>query len=88
MQVNWEKEGVVEYYDKTRNFGFVAVTNSDNSVIKYFIHGSQVLFTTPQVGSIVRFCVGQVPVGRTLDLALRVFVVEPVTAEKSEAGVK
>jgi cold shock CspA family protein len=74
MQIT--KQGVIEYYDPLRGFGFIIVKNGDGSLTKFFVHKSQLLNATPKTNSVVRFIVGEIPPGRTLALAEKVIVLK------------
>ena len=76
------KQGVVEYFNELKGYGFIIVKNSDGSQTKFFVHKSQLLNAMPKTNSVVRFVVGEIPPGRTLALAEKVVVLkdrQPVT---------
>lgn len=91
MHTSSTRHGVVEYFYGT--FGFIVSRNSkdgsDGSVTKFLLHKSNILNDIPKVGSRVMFEVGEIPLGRSLPLALKVVTLrdKPPVAKAAETAV-
>ena len=63
MSEELKLEGKLSVWIEARNFGFICVNHSDNSVERIFLHKSRIVKGTAGVGAIVRFTVNPIQEG-------------------------